>query len=177
MSSEGVSRKIWSRAQSVEGACILFSLNTEPQHVLQLAKQLQDMGLRYGKSVGILEGERLFCHHWYAFVHASIVSRLMVVAPNSVLVDYLRQTTTLLAQRHIPKREAKFYVDTYFSPYMDLLAKEEQKYCPQLFLKSVYGFENVMDVPPRALALLSGTMAMLLSAVADKLDQYDMQVD
>ncbi len=167
-----MTQKIWSRAQAVEGASILFYINTEKEQVLRLAKQLEDMGLRLGS-----KGDELFCRHWYAFVHASIVSRLMVAAPNSVLVDYLRQTTTLLTHRDIAKERAKHYVDTYFSPYMDLLAKEEQTQCPHLFLKSVYNIGDITQAPHTAVALISGTMAMLLSAVADKFDQYDMQSD
>ncbi len=167
-----MTQKTWSRAQAVEGASILFYINTEREQVLQLAKQLEDMGLKCGR-----KGEELFCRQWYAFVHASVVSRLMVCAPNSVLVDYLRQTTTLLGHRGIPKAEAKAYVDTYFSPYMDVIARQEPTQCPQLFLKGVYGIEDLQGAPAKAVALLSGTMAMLLSAVADKLDQYDIQVD
>ncbi len=158
-----------SRAQAVDAACILFSLNTEIEQIQSLIAQME--------SCGLVSSHELFQREWFGFVHAAIVTSLMVHAPNSVLVDYLRSTRTLLSSRHIPKEEAKAFVDTHFAHYMEILGKEEQKHCPQFFFKKVYDIENIEDVPSRALALISATMAMLISSVTDKIEQYDIQVD
>ncbi len=158
-----------SRTQAVDAACILFSLNTEPEQLEKLAKQMEQCGL--------FDTKHIFQREWFGFVHAAIVAQLMVHAPNSVLVDYLRHTTALLKNRHIPKEDAKDFVDTHFSHYMEILGKEEQKNCPKFFFQKVYALDELKDVPPKALALISGTMAMLLSSVADKMERYDIQVN
>ncbi len=157
------------KAQAVDAACILFSLNTEPDQVLKMIEQMEKDGF-----APLSISRELFCREWYGFVHATIVANLMVHAPNSVLVDYLRTTSALLKTRNIPKDEAKNFVDTHFAPYMELVGKEEQKACPEQFFKAVCNIQSLDAVPPRALAFLSGTMALVMSAVTDKLEQYEI---
>ncbi len=159
-----------SRSQGVEAACILFSLNTKRDQVQELASNIEESGL-------LVKDKELFCREWYGFVHAAIVAGLMVHAPNSVLVDYLRCTSALLKEHGIAKSEAKNFVDTHFAPYMEMLGKEEQQKCPSQFFKAVFGAHDLQQVPPRALALVSATMAMLLSAITDKLEQYQILSD
>ncbi len=163
-------KKTLSRAQGVEAACILFSLNTERSQVEQLANNIKESEL-------LINDSEFFFREWYGFVHAAIVAGLMVHAPNSVLVDYLRSTSNLLKTHGIAKSEAKKFVDTHFAPYMEMLGKEEQQKCPSHFFKAVFNIQVLHQVPPRALALMSATMAMLLSAIADKLEQYDIESD
>ncbi len=160
-------KKHLSLSQGVEAACILFSLNTEHNQVKQFTANIKETGLNV-KDMNFLYRE------WYGFVHAAIVAGLMVHAPNSVLVEYLRCTTKLLKTHGIDKKEAKLFVDTHFAPYMEMLGKDEKQNCPKHFFKATVGADNLQDVPPRALALVSATMAMLLSAIADKLEQYDI---
>ncbi len=160
------------RPQAVDAACILFSLNTEPEQLRKMIEQMEKEDFAE-KSIQ----RELFYKEWYGFVHAVVVTSLMVHAPNSVLVDYLRQTSSLLKTRNIPKEDAKFFVDTHFAPYMELVGKAEQKECPKLFFKQVCGIDDLEQVPPRALALVSGTMALVMSAVADKLEQYEILPD
>ncbi len=162
--------KTLSRAQGVEAACILFSLNTKLEQVKQLLTNIEENGLK-------VPDEDFFYKEWYGFVHAAIVAGLMVHAPNSVLVDYLRSTTNLLKEHNIAKNEAKHFVDTHFAPYMEMLGKEEQQKCPSQFFNAIFGIEDLTKLPPRAVALVSATMAMLLSAVTDKLEQYQIESD
>lgn len=159
--------KTLSKDRAVEAACILFELNTDPQQIM-----------RMGTEAGLMEhgiDTDMLCRQWCAFVHAAITAGLMVHAPNSVLVDYLRCTSALLKKHGIPKKEVKVFVDNDFSPYMELLGKEEQQQCPQIFFQKVCHIENMEEVPPHSLACVAGTMALLLSIVTDKLEQYDMQ--
>ncbi len=160
------------RPQAVDAACILFSLNTEPDQVLTMIEQMEKQGF----APDTIDRE-LFCREWYGFVHATLVASLMVHAPNSVLVDYLRQTSNLLKTRNIPKEEAKKFVDEHFAAYMELVGKAEQKECPKHFFHKVCGIAELEQVPPRALALLSGTMALVMGAVADKLENYEILAD
>ncbi len=165
-------RKKLRKTQAVDAACILFSLNTEPDQVLTMIEQMEKNDF----APQSIDRQR-FCLEWYGFVHASIVAGLMVHAPNSVLVEYLRTTTSLLSTRQISKEDADTFVDIYFAPYMELVGKEEQKACPQHFFAKACGIENLEDVPPRALAFISGTMALVLSAVTDKLENYEILAD
>ncbi len=165
---ECMSQKVLSMAQGVEAACILFSLNTEQAQVDQLAANIAEDGLN-------VNDIKLFRLEWYGFVHAAIVAGLMVHAPNSVLVEYLRSTSALLKEHGIPRSEAKNFVDTHFAPYMEMLGKQEQQSCPAHFFKVIFGIDSLQQVEPRALALVSATMAMLLSSVADKFEQYQIE--
>ncbi len=165
-------KKKLHKAQAVDAGCILFSLNTEPDQLYKMIEQLEKDGFA-SQSID----KDLFCREWYGFVHATIVANFMVNAPNSVLVEYLRNTSALLKTRDIPKSEAKNFVDTHFAPYMELVGKEEQQACPQQFFKAVCRIETLENVPPRALAFISGTMALVMSAVADKLDNYEILAD
>ncbi len=156
-------------AQAVDAACILFSLNTEPAQLVKMIDQMENDSFA-PHSID----RNLFCREWYGFVHATLVSSLMLHAPNSVLVAYLRSTTSLLKKRNIPKEQAKNFVDTHFAPYMELVGKEEQNKCPKQFFNAVFHIDEMEKIPPRALALISGTMALVLSAVRDKIEQYEI---
>ncbi len=161
-----------ARSQAVDAACILFSLNTDYNQVIKMIEQLERDGFK-PKSIN----RDLFCKEWYGFVHAALVASLMVNAPNSVLVEYLRNTSALLKKCNIPKSEAKHFVDTHFSPYMELVGQGAQKQCPKRFFQVVCSINELENVPNRALAFISGTMALVMSAVADKLEQYEILAD
>ncbi len=165
-------KKKLQKKQAVDAACILFSLNTEPHQVLNLLEHLEKDGFA-PQSID----RDLFCLEWYGFVHAAIVAGLMVHAPNSVLVEYLRNTTSLVKTRPISEEAAQDFVDKHFSPYMELVGKAEQQGCPQHFFAATCGMTQVEDVPPRALAFIAGTMAMVMGAVTDKLEQYEILAD
>ncbi len=165
-----MSQKKLSKIQGVEAACILFSLNTESSQVNQLLQNITEDGLKVNNADN-------FRREWYGFVHAAVVAGLMVHAPNSVLVDYLRSTSTILKEHGIEKSETKDFVDKNFAPYMEMLGKQEQQNCPQYFFKVLFNVDNLEQAPPRAVALMSATMAMVLSAIADKLEQYHIQSD
>ncbi len=165
-------KKKLQKNQAVDAGCILFSLNTEPDQVLNMLEHMEKDDFT-PKSID----SALFCREWYGFVHAAIVAGLMVHAPNSVLVEYLRNTAALLKTRDIPEEESNTFVDKHFSPYMELVGHSEQKSCPQHFFATVCGIENMENVPPRALAFISSTMALVLSTVTDKLEQYDILAD
>ncbi len=165
-------KKKLQKNQAVDAACILFSLNTEPDQVLNMLEHMNKDGLHE-----YTIDPELFCLEWYGFVHAAIVAGLMVHAPNSVLVEYLRVTISLLKTRNISEEQAHDFVDVHFSPYMELVGKEEQSACPQHFFSVLCHTERIEDIPPRALAFISGTMALVMSAVADKLEQYEILAD
>ena len=164
-------RKVLSCTRSVEAACILFELNTRPSQILHLAREA---GLPHCADT---EAERQLCLQWYGFVHAAVVAGLMAHAPNAVVVAYLRGTTGLLAARGLSAEESAAFVDTVFSPYMQLLAEERQRECPALFFQQVCHLPSLDQVPPHTVAMISGAMAMTISAVVDKMERYDMRAE
>lgn len=168
-------KKTLSSAEGVEAAAILFELNTDPE---QVRRMLEEAGLptANGKESPAARRERCLLH-WYGFVHAAVVAGLMVHAPNIVTASYLRSTRYLLKARGQKDTVCDAFVDTYFAPYMELLAREEQKECPALYFRLACGLEDIRAAPPRAAALLAGAMAMTLGAVFDKLEQYDIQAE
>ena len=163
-------RRILSSAQGVEAAAILFELNTEPA-------QLERLGTESGllTTPDTPAQRELFLRQWYGFVHAAVVAGLMVHAPNIVVATYLHSTRYLLKARQQNDDMCETFIDTVFSPYMDLLIRERQQECPALFFRQVCGLERVEDAPPRALAIISAAMAMTLGAIQDKLEHYDIQ--
>ena len=165
-----MSKKQLSSAQGVEAATILFECNTIPTQVDALAT-----------ASGIVpedaDASKLmkFRLQWYGYVHAAVVAGLMVHAPNIVMATYLRSTTYLLKKLNISDTVCATFVDTYFSPYMELLLHERQKECPALFFRRYAGVENLDSAPQHGVAMLAGAMAMTLGAIHDKLDNYDIQ--
>ncbi len=194
-----MSKKQLSAAQGVEAACILFALNTDTEGMVRLAHSAL-------LPPAYLEGQGAicFCAEWRAFTHAVITAGLMQHAPNSVLMAYLRQTGNLLNQASVPLREEdnhtgdtaqvgespqatatqglEAFVDGPFAGYMPLLAQGQQARCPDLFcqrLASETARAKGEASPPddQSRARLAATMAMLVSAVWDKLENYEFLAD
>ena len=178
-------KKQLTAAQGMDAACILFELNSKREHIVNLAfgAEIPEACLT---EPGALPD---FCAEWRAFVHATVTAGLMQHAPNSVLVGYLRRTGELLAAtakaegaslhtQAVPVSEDSLnaFVDGPFAAYMPLLAQEQPQRCPALFCQRV-----LPDLPPgQALpvqARLAAAMALLLGALNDKLDQYDIRPD
>ena len=169
-------KKILSAAQGVEAGRILFALNTQEDAALRM---LAACGIPAACCTGDA-GRRLHAE-WCAFVHAAVTSSLMQHAPNTVLLAYLRQTGSLLAAAGTTTpqdlhKDIQTFVDGPFAAYMPLLAQEQPQRCPALFCQRV-----LPDLPPgQALpvqARLAAAMALLLGALNDKLDQYDIRPD
>lgn len=159
-------RKELTLAQGVEAARILFEINTDPAQVLHLA---QEAGLPHCADQA---AERVLCLQWYGFVHAAVVAGLMVHAPSIAVAQYLRGTASLLTARGLPPEACENFIDTVFSPYMALLAQEKPAQCPAVFFRHVCLMARLEDAPARTVAMISATMAMVISAVADKLEHY-----
>ena len=104
---------------------------------------------------------------------------------------YLRQTGNLLAaaSNNFDSADEKAvnaalnaFVDGPFAEYMPLLAQEQQVRCPELFCQRLaVQAANLRGqaTPPddHAKARLAAVMALIISAVWDKLEQYDIQPD
>ncbi len=114
-------------------------------------------------------------------------------APNSVLVGYLRRTGELLAAtakaegaslhtQAVPVSEDSLnaFVDGPFAAYMPLLAQEKQHQCPVLFCRRL-GYDEDSRITPEILkkiqARLAAVMALVITAIWDKLDQYEIAAD
>ncbi len=194
-----MSKKQLSAAQGVEAACILFAINTDAEGMVRLAHTAL-LPPAYLEGPGAI----CFCAEWRAFTHAVITAGLMQHAPNSVLMAYLRQTGNLLNQASAPLREEsgpladtaqaaekqqptapeglEAFVDGPFAGYMPLLAQGQQARCPDLFcqrLASETARVKGEASPPddQSKARLAATMAMLVSAVWDKLENYEFLAD
>ena len=167
-----MSKKKLSLKQGVDAACILFTLNSEKEQVLNLLVQMEKDSF----SPNSIDKE-LFCFEWYAFVHAAVVAGLMVHAPNITLVEYLRQTSSLLQTKGIAIAKTQNFVDQHFTPYIELVGMEDQKLCPERFFQMVCKINKIENIPKKALALISATMALVMSAIADKMDKYEFLAD
>lgn len=193
-----MSKKQLSAAQGVEAACILFALNTDAEGMVRLAHSAL-LPPAYLEGAGAIR----FCAEWRAFTHAVITAGLMQHAPNSVLMAYLRQTGNLLRQASVPSGEEggqpaapqaaenqesadpedlEAFVDGPFAGYMPLLAQGQQARCPELFcqrLASETARAKGEASPPddQSKARLAAAMAMLVSAVWDKLEHYEILAD
>lgn len=173
-------------AQGIEAACILFQLNSKTADILRLA---ENAGLPSAFTQG--EEQARLCAEWRAFAHAVVTTGLMQHAPNSVLTGYLRQTGHLLraaatdlpdgcAAPQVQPAQADF-VDGPFAAYMALLAHGEQAGCPALFCR------RLADAAPasaahlaqdtRIQARLAAVMALVVSAVWDKLEELEILAD
>lgn len=183
-----VNKKQLSAAQGIEAACILFQLNSRTEDIHRLVRNMSESAQL---SPAWLEGEGLahFCHEWRAFTHAVVTAGLMQHAPNNVLTGYLRQTGNLLrhAAAGAPQRteedagSLESFVDGPFARYMPLLAQEGQAQCPGLFCRRLAAEEAHYGVFPatdaRVQARLAAAMALVISAVWDKLGEYEILPD
>ena len=166
-------------AQGIEAACILFQLNSGQEALLRLAGEA-------GLPVAALSpAEQTALHQeWLAFVHAVVTAGLMQHAPNSVLVGYLRETGRLLARANAQSAAAapllqQEFVDGPFAVQMALLGQGRQSESPALFC------QRLQDLPPlreaaqdkRVEARLAALMALVISAIWDKLEGYDILPD
>lgn len=158
-----------SVAQAVEAAAILFSLNTGREGVLSLAAQAKL------PCASEEERQRLFWE-WRAFVHAAVLYGLMVQAPNVVVVAYLRSTQDMLKHLGYTQKEANAFVDGAFRAYSAPLVRTKTQECPAVFFRRLLN-KKVEDVPASTAATVSGVMAMILSAVLDKLEEYDYKLE
>ena len=181
-----MARKRLCAAQGIEAACILFQLNSKTADILRLA---ENAGLPPVFTRGA-ERARL-CAEWRAFAHAVVTTGLMQHAPNSVLVGYLRQTGQLLraagtdapdacAAPEAQPAQADF-VDGPFAAYMALLTHGEQACCPSLFCRRLADAAPALAAhlaqDTRAQARLAAAMALVLSAVWDKLEELEILAD
>ena len=181
-----MSKKLLSAAQGVEAACILFQLNSKTADIINMASGAQ-MPDEYLSG----PGADMFCAEWRAFVHAVVTAAIMHHAPNTVFLAYLRQTGNLLAaasndfdgaDEKAVNAALNALVDGPFAEYMPLLAQEQQVRCPELFCQRLaVQAANLRGqaTPPddHAKARLAAVMALIISAVWDKLEQYDIQPD
>ena len=181
-----MSKKLLSAAQGVEAACILFQLNSKTADIINMASGAQ-MPDEYLSG----PGADMFCAEWRAFVHAVVTAAIMHLAPNTVFLAYLRQTGNLLAaasndfdgaDEKAVNAALNAFVDGPFAEYMPLLAQEQQVRCPELFCQRLAVQAANMRgqaTPPddHAKARLAAVMALIISAVWDKLEQYDIKPD
>lgn len=152
-------------AQAVEAAGILFELNTEERGALAIAEKA-------GLPVADEKGRAAFLWEWRAYVHAAVLYGLMVQAPNVVVVEYLRVTQSMLRRLGYSEKQAEDFVDGAFRAYTDPMVRTQTQECPSVFFRRLLGKE-LTDVPAPAAALISGVMAMVMSATLDKLEQYE----
>ena len=152
-------------AQAVEAAGILFELNTEAKGALAIAA-------RAGLPCTAEEEQQAFLWEWRAYVHAAVLYGLMVQAPNVVVVEYLRVTQAMLGRLGYTPEQAGSFVDGAFRAYTDPMVRTQTQECPSVFFRRLMGKE-LSEVPAQTAAMMSGVMAMVMSAVLDKLEQYE----
>lgn len=152
-------------AEAVKAASILFELNTGEAGVLALAA---GAGLPCTSD----EEKRTLMLEWRAFVHAAVLYGLMVQAPNVVVVEYLRVTQQMLGSLGYAPKEAEDFVDGAFRAYVDPMVRTKTQECPSVFFRRLLN-RDVAEVPATAAATVSGVMAMIMSAILDKLEQYE----
>lgn len=152
-------------AEAVKAASILFELNTGESGVLALAGKA-------GLPCATDEEKKALMLEWRAFVHAAVLYGLMVQAPNVVVVEYLRVTQQMLGSLGYAPKEAEDFVDGAFRAYVDPLVRTRTQECPSVFFLRLLN-KDVAEVPAAAAATVSGVMAMILSAILDKLEQYE----
>lgn len=165
-------RKKLSCALGVRAGLILYALNTDRNALL---RQADVAGLFNDiPPEQLLDIRQRLLEEWRAFVHAVIVYGLGHRAPNIVVANYLRTTRDLLAEQGYNPKATEAFIDGPFRVYMERLMEEKHKECPVIFLRRLYGLDNTQAVPRHPLAVFSSLMAMLISAVIDKLDQYEI---
>ena len=152
-------------AQAVEAAGILFELNTAEAGVLAIAQKA-------GLPCATDEERAALMLEWRAYVHAAVLYGLMVQAPNVVVVEYLRVTQAMLGRLGYTPEQAESFVDGAFRAYTDPMVRTQTQECPSVFFRRLMGKE-LSEVPAQTAAMMSGVMAMVMSAVLDKLEQYE----
>ena len=100
----------------------------------------------------------------------------MVQAPNLVVVEYLRVTQDMLGRLGYSPEEASDFVDGAFRSYVDPMVRTQTQECPAVFFRRLLD-RSVEDVPQNTAAMVSAVMAMIMSAILDKLEQYEFGVD
>ena len=152
-------------AQALEAAAILFELNTEECGALAIAE-------RAGLPVAAENERAAFFWEWRAYVHAAVLYGLMVQAPNVVVVEYLRSTQSMLQRLGYSEDQAAEFVDVPFRAYSEPMVKTQTQECPSVFFRRLLE-KDLTDVPAQTVAMMSGVMAMVMSAILDKLEQYE----
>ncbi|WP_295637431.1 hypothetical protein [uncultured Mailhella sp.] len=158
-----------SVAEAVQAAGILFELNAGEKGVLAMAEKA-------GLPCSTEEEKKALMLEWRAYVHAAVLYGLMVQAPNVVVVEYLRVTQSMLQKLGYSPKEAEDFVDGAFRAYVDPMVRTKTQECPGVFFRRLLNKE-VSEVPPATAAMVSGIMAMIMSAVLDKLEQYEFGIE
>ncbi len=158
-----------SVAEAVQAAGILFELNTKEGGVLAMAQKA-------GLPCATEEEKKRLMLEWRAYVHAAVLYGLMVQAPNVVVVEYLRVTQDMLKKLGYSLKEAEDFVDGSFRAYVDPMVRTKTQECPGVFFRRLLNKE-VSEVPAASAAMVSGVMAMIMSAVLDKLEQYEFGIE
>ena len=156
-------------ATAVQAAGILFELNTGESGVLAMAQKAK-------LPCSTEEEKRTLMLEWRAFVHAAVLYGLMVQAPNVVVVEYLRVTQDMLGKLGYSPAEAENFVDGAFRSYVDPMVRTKTQECPGVFFRRLL-HKDVADVPADTAAMVSGVMAMVMSAILDKLEQYEFGIE
>ena len=200
-----MSKKQLSAAQGIEAACILFSINTDAEGMVRLAHsaQLPPVYLEGAGAICFCSEWRAFTH---AVVTAGLMQyapnsvlmgylrqtgNLLQNAAQAQPTDQAKPVNQQPSQASDPASAEKpgglpsgleDFVDGPFAQYMPLLAQSEQSQCPELFCQRlavetarVRGEASPLD--DQSKARLAAVMAMLISAVWDKLEQYDILPD
>jgi len=155
--------KILSLTEAVQAAAILFELNTDP-HALQVMYHNSGLAEQADRDIFVAE--------WLAYVHACLVYALMEQAPTVVVVEYLRQTGSMLQSKGYEPDFTDEFIDQRFSQYLSALTEQRAKDCPRLLFRAVCG-EEIVEIPPKSAWIISAAMSMVLSAILDKLEEYD----
>ena len=158
-----------SVAEAVQAAGILFELNTKEGGVLAMAQKA-------GLPCATEEEKKRLMLEWRAYVHAAVLYGLMVQAPNVVVVEYLRVTQDILKNLGYSPKEAEDFVDGAFRAYVDPMVRTKTQECPSVFFRRLMN-KDVSEVPSNSAAMVSGVMAMIMSAVLDKLEQYEFGIE
>ena len=177
-----MSKRRLSAQQGIEAACILFQINSRSGAIDAMAQ-----GARMPPEYASGPGAEIFRAEWRAFVHAVVTAGLMQHAPNTVFMGYLRQTVHLLAASassaafadpQAAESALTSFVDGPFAQYMPLLAREQQAACPDLFCRRLAERSPSGAVPSnQAKARLAAIMALVISAIWDKLEEYEILAD
>lgn len=166
---EGSMKKKLDVATAVQAAGILFELNTGENGVLAMAQKAK-LPCASG------EEKKKLMLEWRAYVHAAVLYGLMVQAPNVVVVEYLRVTQSMLQKLGYSPKEAEDFVDGAFRAYVDPMVRTKTQECPDVFFRRLLN-RGVSEVPTETAAVVSGVMAMVMSAILDKLEQYEFGIE
>lgn len=166
---EGSMKKKLDVATAVQAAGILFELNTGENGVLAMAQKAK-LPCASG------EEKKKLMLEWRAYVHAAVLYGLMVQAPNVVVVEYLRVTQSMLQKLGYSPKEAEDFVDGAFRAYVDPMVRTKTQECPDVFFRRLLN-RGVSEVPTENAAVVSGVMAMVMSAILDKLEQYEFGIE